>query len=95
MGNLVSAITGGGLFKAVKGIFKGPDVPEMSKQVIQAPSSAIDTADKEEDEVNLGSDRAKDSGKRKKGRRQLMATQTTSTSSASNETTGSSTGLQL
>jgi hypothetical protein len=90
MGNIVS-----GLIPMVKSIFKKPKAPELSKQVISAPSSAIDTADNEEDEINLGSDRANDKGKRRKGRRQLMTPQTTGDSSASTETTTNSTGLQL
>jgi hypothetical protein len=59
--------------------------PQLSKSVIKAPSSAVD-AKVEEDDINLGSDRAKTSGKRSTGRRKLMADQTSAPAS---------TGLQI
>lgn len=60
---------------------------QISKTSIKAPSSAI-TDKKEEDKITLGSDRARTKGERSKGRRQLMASQSTADSK-------SPTGLQI
>lgn len=84
MGRIVKAV-GGGLLNVVKGLFSKPDVPDVQKQVLQAPTSPIE--EDREDEVNLGSDRSKDKRRRSVGKRQLLA--------PDQESRGSSTGLQI
>ncbi len=61
--------------------------PQLQKSVVSAPSSPIDKKE-DEDKISLGSDRAADKERRSKGRRQLMATQSSSDSATK-------TGLQV
>lgn len=89
MGNLTSILSGGVLFKGLKKLFEKPKAPEIQKQVLRAPSSAI-AEDDELDDISLGSDRARTKKGRSKGRRQLMTPQTTQKDSSSNNT-----GLQI
>ena len=89
MGDLVKTVKSAFNSTVVGTLLKKPDTPKMSKQTIKAPSSAINE-DEDEDSVNLGSDRADKKGRRT-GRRKLMASRS---SDSSTSPTGS-TGLQL
>lgn len=83
MGNIVKGIKNVFESTILGGLLKKPKKPVLPKQLLQAPVTSIE---EEEEEVNLGSDRARTRNKRASGRRQLMQPQ---------DTGSSGTGLQL